>query len=273
MSAHGPQLVLITGAAGGVGSATARRFAAAGARVAVTDIDADRLTALAGEIGALPLPADGTRREAVREVVARAAGELGGLDTVVAAQGAAVPGNAGPNGDAAWFRAFDVNLHGAYFLAGEVMPHLMARRGSMVLIASTAGLLSGPPGTVGYSAAKAGVIGLVRWLARDFGPRGVRVNGVCPGWIRTPLGEGAMSYLARREGITVEDAYRAAAAHVPLRRVAEPEEIASVCAFLASPDASIVTGHVLVADGGGAAVDPATILFDPPGRDGTDMPL
>ncbi|SFW79896.1 SDR family NAD(P)-dependent oxidoreductase [Amycolatopsis australiensis] len=256
------KLVLVSGAAGGVGSATARRFAADGAKVALTDIDADRLKVVADEVGGLALPADGTRRDEVAAVVRRAVAELGGLDTVIAAQGAAVSGTASPKADDAWFRAFDVNLHGSFYLASEALPHLVPRRGSLVLFASTAGLLSGPPGTAGYSAAKAGVIGLVRWLARDFGPRGVRVNGVCPGWVRTPLGDGAMRYLAEREGIAVEEAYRRVAEHVPLRRVAEPAEIAAVCAFLASADASIVTGHVLVADGGGAAVDPATTLFD-----------
>jgi NAD(P)-dependent dehydrogenase (short-subunit alcohol dehydrogenase family) len=257
-----PEFVLISGATGGVGSATARRFIADGAKVAITDINAERLTELADELGALALPADGTRREALREVVQHAVAGLGGLDTVIDAQGAAISGNASSKGDPAWFQAFDVNLHGGFFLAGEAIPHLVERRGSMVMISSSAGTLSGPPGTVGYSAAKAGVIGLVRWLARELGPRGVRVNGVVPGWVRTPLGEGAMSYLAQRESITLDEAYTLAARHVPLRRVAEPAEIASVCAFLASPDASIVTGHVLVADGGGAVVDPATVAFD-----------
>ena len=154
--------------------------------------------------------------------------------------------------------------NGAFFLASEALPHLIERKGSIVMIASTAGIFAGPPGTVGYTAAKSGLIGLVRWLARDFGPRGVRVNAVCPGWVRTAMGEGAMAYLAQREGIALEEAYRLTAKHIPLRRVAEPREIASVCAFLAWPDASMVTGHVLVADGGGAAVDPATIMFDPP---------
>jgi NAD(P)-dependent dehydrogenase (short-subunit alcohol dehydrogenase family) len=257
-----PEFVLISGAAGGVGSATARRFAADGAKVAITDINAERLKELAEEIGAVALPADGTQRDAVREVVEQAVSTLGGLDTVIAAQGAAISGNVSAKGDPAWFKAFDVNLHGGYYLAGEALPHLIARHGSMVMISSTAGLLSGPPGTAGYTAAKSAVVGLVRWLAREFGPRGVRVNGVVPGWVRTPLGEGAMSFLAQRENISLDEAYALAASHVPLRRVAEPEEIASVCAFLASPDASIVTGHILVADGGGMAVDPSTVLFD-----------
>lgn len=264
VQAKKPEFVLISGAAGGVGSATARRFAADGAKVAITDINEKRLKELADEIGAVALPADGTQRDAVGEVVKEAVAVLGGLDAVIAAQGAAISGNVSAKGDPAWFKAFDVNLHGSYYLAGEVLPHLVASHGSIVMISSTAGLLSGPAGTAGYSAAKAGVVGLVRWLAREFGPRGVRVNGVVPGWVRTPLGEGAMSFLAQRENISLDEAYELAASYVPLRRVAEPSEIAAVCAFLASPDASIVTGHILVADGGGMVVDPATALFDKP---------
>ena len=257
-----PELALVTGAAGGVGSATARRLVEDGAKVAVTDINADRLKSLADEIGAVALPADGTDRDAVREVVAQAVAELGGLDTVIAAQGAAIAGTASPKHVDAYHKALDVNVHGSYYLAGEVLPHLVESQGSLVLFASTAGLISGPPGTVGYTAAKAAIIGITRWLAREHGPRGVRVNAVCPGWVRTPLGEGAMAYLSQREGISVEEAYELTAEHVPLRRVAEPEEIAAVCAFLASGDASMVTGHVLVADGGGAAVDASTVVFD-----------
>jgi NAD(P)-dependent dehydrogenase (short-subunit alcohol dehydrogenase family) len=257
-----PEFALVTGAAGGVGSATVRRLIADGAKVAATDIDADRLARLAEETGALALPADGTDREAIHEVVARTAADLGGIDTVIAAQGAAISGTANPKHGAAYQKALDVNVHGSYYLAGEVMPYLIERSGSLVLFASTAGLIAGPPGTVGYTAAKAALIGITRWLAREYGPKGVRVNAVCPGWVRTPLGEGAMTYLAQREGITVDEAYTLTTKHVPLRRAAEPEEIAAACAFLASGDASIVTGHVLVADGGGAAVDASTIVFD-----------
>ncbi|MDI2031768.1 SDR family oxidoreductase [Saccharopolyspora sp. TS4A08] len=256
------ELALVTGAAGGVGSATARRLAEDGARVAITDINVERLKVLADEIGGIALPADGTNGEAVRDVVAQAVAELGGLDTVIATQGAAIAGTARPKHVDAYHKALDVNLHGSYYLAGEVMPHLIESQGSLVLFASTAGLIAGPPGTVGYTAAKAAIIGVTRWLAREYGPRGVQVNAVCPGWVRTPLGEGAMAHLSEREGITVDEAYAMTAQHVPLRRVAEPEEIAGCCTFLASGDASMVTGHVLVADGGGAAVDASTVVFD-----------
>ncbi|MEJ2870452.1 SDR family oxidoreductase [Actinomycetospora sp. OC33-EN08] len=257
-----PELALVTGAAGGVGSATVRRLVADGAKVVATDIDEARLSDLEAETGAHVIPADGTDREAIASVVAAAVDQLGGLDAVVAAQGAAIGGTSAPKHGDLYLKALDVNLHGSYFLAGEVLPHLAARGGSMVFLASTAGLIAGPPGTVGYTAAKAGLIGVTKWLARDWGPRGVRVNAVCPGWIRTSLGEGAMSYLSQREGITMDEAYARTAAHVPLRRVAEPEEIAGCCAFLTSSDASMVTGHVLVADGGGAVVDSSTVVFD-----------
>ncbi|MBC3191724.1 SDR family oxidoreductase [Pseudonocardia sp. C8] len=261
-----PERALITGAAGGVGSATARRLVADGARVALTDIDQDRVRALAAEIGsaAVVLPADGTDSDGVAAVVEGAVGELGGLDTVVAAQGAAVGGGVDPRHTESWNRALDVNLHGTFHVAGSALPHLVEASGSLVLLASTAGLIAGPPGAAGYTAAKAAVIGLTRWLARDYGPRGVRVNAVCPGFVRTPLAQGSMAYLAKREGITADEAFALSARHVPLRRVAEPEEIAACCAFLASGDASMVTGHVLVADGGGAAVDASTVAFDPP---------
>jgi meso-butanediol dehydrogenase / (S,S)-butanediol dehydrogenase / diacetyl reductase len=259
-----PEFVLITGAAGGIGSAAAARFGADGARVAITDIDADRLAAVAAATGALSLPADGTDREAVAAVVAAAVAEFGALDALVATQGATSAGTAGPKGDDAWFKALDINLSGAYLISGEAAPHLVARRGSIVLIASTAGFLAGPPGTVGYTAAKSGLIGLMRYLARELGPKGVRVNSVSPGWVETQLGQDAMDYLAAREGITPEEAYRLATGSIPLRRASRPADIAAVCAFLVSSDAAMVTGHNLVADGGGSVMDAGTAMFDPP---------
>jgi NAD(P)-dependent dehydrogenase (short-subunit alcohol dehydrogenase family) len=264
MSADRDKVVLVTGAAGGLGVAIARRFVADGAQVAMTDVAAERLHDVAAELGALALPADGTDRSAVEDVVDATVAALGGLDTVIAAQGATSSGGVNSKGADAWLRALDINLTGTFFVASASLPHLIARRGSIVMISSSAGISAGPAGTAGYTAAKSGLIGLMRWLAREFGPKGVRVNAVCPGWMRSRIGEDAMAYLAQRDGITKEEAYRLATAHVPLRRPAEPEEIAAICAFLASSDASIVTGHTLVADGGASIVDMATTVFDPP---------
>lgn len=256
-----PSRVLISGAAGGLGSAVARRFAADGARVALTDINADALERLAEEVGGIALPADGTDREAIRGVVQRAAEEMGGIDAVVATQGAQIPSTTSPKTAAGWEASIAVNLNGPFYLAAEAMMHLVESRGSIVLISSSAGILSGPPGTLGYTAAKTGVIGLMRWLAREYGPRGVRANAVTPGWIRTAIGEEAMAYIAERDGITLEAAYDKATASVPLRRPSKPEEIAAVCAFLASSDAAMVNGHTLVADGGASVVDSSTEIF------------
>ena len=258
-----PEVVLISGAAGGIGSATARRLVAEGARVAITDINAAGLTTLATEIGALALPADGTSRAALREVIEKTVATFGGLDALIATQGASSPGVVTAKGDRAWQSAMDINLSGPYYLASEALPYLIQRKGSIVLFASTAGLFAGPPGVAGYTAAKHGIAGLAKWFARDLGPRGVRVNAVCPGWVKTALADDGMAYLAQREGITVEEAYARCTRHIPLRRVSQPEEIAAVCAFLTSSDASMVTGHTMVVDGGGCAVDVATIELDP----------
>ena len=156
------------------------------------------------------------------------------------------------------------SLTTAFITARETLPALIERGGgSIVIVSSIAGLAAGPS-LAGYVSAKHGVIGLTRSLARDYGPRGVRVNAVCPGWVRTPVGDEQMDILAARDGITREEAYALTAAHVPLRRPAEPREIASIIAFLASDDSSFVTGSVLVVDGGASAVDVPTLAFEEP---------
>jgi meso-butanediol dehydrogenase / (S,S)-butanediol dehydrogenase / diacetyl reductase len=259
-----PEFVLISGGAGATGSATARRFIAEGSKVALTDIDAERLKAVADELGALALPADGTQRDPLAEVVERTVSEFGALDTVIATQGSFATGPTGRRGDKQWFAALDINLNGCYFLATEALPHLIERKGSIVVLSSVAGLFGGPEGAIGYSAAKAGVINFIRYLARNHGPDGLRANAVCPGWIKTPLADASIQWLAEQKGITAEQAFDVCTAHTPLRRAADPSEIAAVCAFLASSDASMVTGHALCADGGSTAVDAGTIAFDRP---------
>lgn len=130
----------------------------------------------------------------------------------------------------------------------------------MVLLASIASLAAGPA-VCGYTTAKHALIGLTRSLARDYGPHGVRVNAVCPGWVKTPMADEEMQPLMQQHGDTLAQAYARVTADVPLRRAAEPEEIASICRFLLSDQASIITGAAIVADGGASIVDVPTLAF------------
>lgn len=148
--------------------------------------------------------------------------------------------------------------------ARACLPQLIERRGCVVVVSSIAGLVAAPE-SVGYVTAKHGLIGLARSMARDFGPRGVRVNAVCPGWVRTPMADEEMDALAALHRLPGRaEAYTLATAQVPLRRPAEPGEVAAAVAFLASEHASAVTGAVLTVDCGATAVDLPTIAFDAP---------
>ncbi|MGZ8697078.1 MAG: SDR family NAD(P)-dependent oxidoreductase, partial [Gaiellaceae bacterium] len=129
------------------------------------------------------------------------------------------------------------------------------RRGAVVNVASINGVLAGP-GWTSYCVSKAGLIMLAKCVANDYGRNGVRANAVCPGWVRTPMGDHDMDELARAQGIDREGAYELAHRQHPLGRPAQPEEIADVIAFVASPRAAYVTGATVMVDGGTTVVDP-----------------
>src|SRR5205814_7682159 len=151
-----------------------------------------------------------------------------GLDVLVANAGGGGGGAALDTDPERWSEGIRLNLDTAFVAARAALPALIERGGgSIVIVSSLAGLFAGP-GLAGYVTAKHALIGLTRSLARDYGPRGVRVNAVCPGWVRTPTGDEQMDLLGRRKGISREEAYALATSQVPLRRPAEPEEIASI---------------------------------------------
>ncbi len=240
------KVVIVTGAASGIGLATSKRLLDDGAVVVGADLDAgpgalgDRWTYV---------PTDVTDEGAVEALVAAAVQAGGRLDGVVNAAGVAGGGLAHQVDAAEWHRVIAVNLTGTFFVAKHVIAQLLTQervdgeRGSVVTIASIEGL-EGTAGGSAYNASKGGVVLLTKNLAIDYGPSGIRANAICPGFIETPMtgalfGMPGMEDVA--EGYVLEHA---------LRRYGQPEEIAAAAAFLLSSDASFVSGHALAVDGG-----------------------
>ena len=251
---------LITGGGTGIGAACARRFASEGARVAVMGRRLVPVEGVALEISGLAVAGDASVADDVRGAVNAILEKWGRLDILVANAGGLGDGTALETDDDSWDRSLRVNLTTAFVSVREALPSLIKSRGSVVIVSSIAGLAAGT-GVCGYVTAKHALIGLTRSLARDYGPQGVRVNAVCPGWVRTPMADEELQVLATRDGISLEDAYRLVTRDVPLQRPATPYEIAAVCHFLVSDEASIVTGVVLPADGGSTIVDVPTLAF------------
>ncbi len=256
------KVALISGGGSGIGAAIARRFAAEGAKVALTGRRPEPIQSLAEEVGGLAVPGDTSDPAHAVSAVDRTLQAFGGLDVVVANAGVGFGGTAGDVSDDTWRATIDINLTGSLFLVRAAIPHLEARgRGSIVLVSSVSGFVSSSS-SAAYVASKAAMIGLAKSITVDFGPMGVRANALCPGWVHTPMGDESMDELAADRGISRDDAYRLATEMVPLRRAAEPDEIASCAVFLASNESSYVTGTTLLADGGGMAVDVASVAFD-----------
>jgi 3-oxoacyl-[acyl-carrier protein] reductase len=237
--------VLITGAARGIGAATATRMASEGADVVIADFDLEAAEETAASIGGRAVKCDVTSREDVEAAVAAAAEPSGRLDVLVTCAGIIRDNLLFKMSDDDWEAVIATHLRGT-FLAAQAAQKLMVaqKSGAMVLISSTSAL--GNRGQANYAAAKAGIQGLAKTLSIELGPFGVNVNCVAPGFIATAM----TAQTAERMGMSFEDFKEAAAAQVPVRRVGEPEDVAGVIAFLCSPDASYVSGQVVYVRGG-----------------------
>jgi NAD(P)-dependent dehydrogenase (short-subunit alcohol dehydrogenase family) len=261
MERFAERVALVTGGASGIGRAAAERLAREGAAVAVLDRDeagaretADGIVARGGR--AIAYGIDVSASGEVRAVVERAASDLGPIDVLANVAGigdtAGLEGIAGVD-DARWHRVPEVNLSGPFFLCRAVMPAMAERgRGAVVNVSSLAGRSKSALGGLAYSASKAGLLGLTRHLAFDYGPRGVRVNAICPGGVDTPmLRAGGVSAARSPEDEAARRTRLAAYQYfMPIKRISQPEEQAAALAFLASDDASYINGVALDVNGG-----------------------
>ena len=250
MSRFQGSIALVTGAARGIGRAVADRLAADGAAVVLCDVDEIAGSAAAREIGAAGqsatfIPVDVTREAEVARGVAAALAAHGRIDVLINNAGINTYFDARTMTEAEWDAVFAVDLKGAWLCAKHVLPGMVARRsGSIVNIASIHATLT-MAGMFPYAAAKSGVVGLTRSLALDYAPIGIRVNAVSPGWTRTYLVE---DWFRRQPDPAAAEA-SVLRAH-PLRRIATPAEVANLVAFVASDEASAITGASLAVDCG-----------------------
>jgi NAD(P)-dependent dehydrogenase (short-subunit alcohol dehydrogenase family) len=234
---------LVTGGTSGLGAEMVRRFAAEGASVAFTGRDAERGAAVAGETGAVFAPADVRSDADTARAVATAVERLGGLDVLVCNAGTGLVLPLAETPPSELNRILDVNVTGCLRYARACLPHLEQRGGSMIHVASDAGVIGEDP--IGaYSVSKAAVIMLGKMLAVDCGRRGVRSNVLCPGDIEPGMGE----MLAPGEAERADDP--SAWPVPPIGRIGQARDVAAAAVFLASDDAAFVNGAVILVDGG-----------------------
>lgn len=242
--------VLITGAGGGIGRALCLRFAAAGARVIATDINAGSLevtcAAVAGEGGdCATVVLDITDYEAVRQAVAALVERHGGVHALVNNAGRDQPAQFLATTPEFWAKVIAINLYGPLNMQHLVVPHMVAAGGGKVVnIASDAGRV-GSSGEAVYSACKGGIIAFSKTLARELAKANVRVNCVCPGPTETPLLDAFVG-----EGDYGKKLYDGLKRAIPLRRLGRPEDLTGMVAFLASDDADFITGQTISVSGG-----------------------
>jgi 3-oxoacyl-[acyl-carrier protein] reductase len=244
------RVALITGSASGIGAATARVFAAAGANVALAwyppdGHDVELVKDAVAEAGGrcIAVEVDVRSTADVDAIVAQAVAEFGSLDIVVANAGIARKVALADLDDDAWNMVLDVDLNGAWRCFRAALPHMRkAKYGRLIATSSIAGTVQAWPAHPHYTAAKAGLVGLIKTMAVEYGPDGITANAVAPGVIDTPQANDPVNSLG-------PDGVRAVAPKVPSGRVGQPEDIAYLYQYLASEQASYVSGQLIVADG------------------------
>ena len=241
--------VLVTGAARGIGRATAEAFSATGARVALLDRDGADVAEVANTLSnsggqSLAIVADVSRSAEVNRAIDECVAAFGGLDVLVANAGISFARAIDQYTDDEWATIIGVNLNGAFYSIRAAVPHLRKTRGSIIMVSSMTGLVGQPYGAA-YDASKGALISMTRSLALELAPDGIRVNCVCPAGVDTPLMRSWAATTADPQAVL----HQQAEMHL-LKRMANPEEIAAAILFLASPAASFITGVALPVEGG-----------------------
>lgn len=242
------KVTVLTGGASGLGRAAAERFAAEGARVHLVDRDADRVHDVAGSLGE-PVTAhavDVADAPSMQALAAEVLAAEGRVDVVFANAGIEGVGTAGDLAEDDWDQVLRVDLKGVWLSSKWFLPAMVEQRAGAVVNTASIGGLVGVPGIFPYAAAKGGVVALTRQMGVDYAPYGIRVNAVCPGTVVTPLVE--RNWV--QKGYDAEERRAVAARDYPLGRLGVPEDVAGAVLFLASDEASWITGQAVVVDGG-----------------------
>lgn len=239
---------LVTGAATGMGRATAERFAREGAKCVLFGLGGRLLDETASICGGVAVHGDVANESNVLQAV-EACGSR--LDVVVNAAGIILLDDPLTITNANWDKTFAVNVTGSMLVCRAALPKMIASGGGAIVNLTSVAAFDGGAGMASYSASKAALVSYTRSIAYAHGIDGVRANTLAPGWVRTPMSEMEMDLAARENGTSREAEFAARANRIALGRIAEPAEIAACALFLASPESSFVTGSTLVADGGG----------------------
>ncbi len=261
MTRYAGKTVLVTGAGTGIGAAISARLSAEGANVALMGRRADPLEKVAAAINGLVVQADAASPDQVNAAVEKIHDRFGALDVLVCNAGGFGFGTLTDSTDEEWHKAVEANLNTAMVTARAAMPDLIRQKGNVLMISSIAGLAAGPE-ACGYVTMKHALVGLAKSITRDFGPKGVRCNTICPGWVRTEMADSEMQELVERKELAdIEEAYAVVTRDVPLGKPAMPVDVANAAAFLCSDEAAMISGATLTVDGGATIVDVPTLAF------------
>jgi NAD(P)-dependent dehydrogenase (short-subunit alcohol dehydrogenase family) len=253
------KIALITGGGTGIGAAIAQRFVKDGARVCIAGRRREKLEETARSLtngSVVTCAADVSRHEDIRRIVATALEFGGKLDILVNDAAIEAMGSVTELGPDDWQKALDTNLTAPFLLMKETIPSMIKNGGGSIINIASLGGVRAIPGMPAYCTTKAALIMLTKQVALDYGPQKIRCNAVCPGATRTEMNKNALVLpISKKLGTDLEGAYKYFTRNVPLRRAAEPSEIAALCSYLASDESSFMTGSEIAIDGGASVVD------------------